>query len=162
MMKTVHGTGLAAGAVRPLVVVMVVLVVGLIGPVGCASTGVVHTEPPTTETVPTPPAAMLLADARAAAASGDYDRAASLVERAMRIDARNAGLYLELAGIRLSQGQPRQAEGVAMRAMALAPGNRAIATEAWGLIATARERRGDTAGAAAARDSAGKSTRPAP
>ena len=122
---------------------------------GCASTGAVSPPPEPAGPEATPPAAMLLADARAASAAGDHDRAAALVERAMRIDARNPALYLELAAIRLTQGQASQAEGLSLRAMALAPGDRAVADRAWGLIAEARTQRGDSAGAAAARDAVG-------
>ena len=75
----------------------------------------------------------------------------------MRIDPRNAALYLELARVRLDQGRPAQAENVALRAMALVPGDRVTADAAWTLVAEARDSRGDRDGAAEARAAIGSS-----
>ena len=131
------------------------LALALLALAGCTTTGVAPASAPAAQTPATPPAAMLLEQAQSAANDGDYDLAAALVERAMRIDPRNAALYLELAELRLAQGQARQAENVALRAMSLAPGDRATANAAWDVVARARDRRGDSAGAAEARAAIG-------
>jgi hypothetical protein len=120
---------------------------------------------------PTPPApapipkseniavAGLMETARADAAAGKLSTAAAAIERALRIEPRNPRLWQELARIRLQQRQFVQAESVAARSNSWAGNDNALRAENWRLIAEAREARGDTDGARAARESAEKLSR---
>ncbi|MOA54203.1 hypothetical protein D3C78_1777780 [compost metagenome] len=56
--------------------------------------------------------------------------------------------------MRLAQGDAAQAEQFARRGLTLASGRPALQAGLWGLIAQARERQGDPAGAAQARERA--------
>ena len=56
-----------------------------------------------------------------AAADGNPERAMALLERAIRIEPRRADLWLDLAELHLSSGDPEQAELHARRARAMAP-----------------------------------------
>jgi thioredoxin-like negative regulator of GroEL len=109
-------------------------------------------QPEVVETVapPSGPAGFLLDEAARLRRSGDLDGAALSVERAMRIQPGNPWLGLELADIRLEQGNPSQAEQLAQRALAQAGGDRQLQARCWTLTAAAREARGDAAGAAVA------------
>ncbi len=53
-------------------------------------------------------------------ANGNADGAASLLERALRIDPANAGLWHRLAQVRLVQGRLQQAAGLAAKSNTLA------------------------------------------
>lgn len=66
----------------------------------------------------------LVANSRTSAANGDYALALADIERAIRIDARNPYLWLELGEIHLAQGDPRQAAGMARKAMSIAGDDR--------------------------------------
>lgn len=72
----------------------------------------------------------LLAQARAQRATGSYEQAAVSVERALRIDARSAALWLELAQIRFDQGEFEAAQQFAEKARRLAGVDETLATEA--------------------------------
>ncbi|MDR2212615.1 MAG: tetratricopeptide repeat protein, partial [Pseudomonadales bacterium] len=56
-------------------------------------------------------------DIAAAMQSGDFERAAALTERALRIRPREAALWYNLASIRYNQGRLQEAEGHAQRAL---------------------------------------------
>lgn len=75
------------------------------------------------------------------AAAGRY------LERALHMEPNSSWLYRELAELRLREGDPQSAEMMAQRALRLAPSKPAYQTALWQLIATARMRQGDTAGA---------------
>ena len=94
--------------------------------------------------------------ARADAASGNLAGAAASIERALRIEPRNARLWHELARVRLKQGQYAQAENVAARSNSWTGDDRALRAENWRLIAESRRARGDTDGAKAALDAAAR------
>lgn len=98
----------------------------------------------------------LMETARADAASGNLAGAAASIERALRIEPRNARLWHELARVRLKQGQYAQAENVAARSSSWAGDDRALRAENWRLIAESRRARGDTDGAKAALDAASR------
>jgi tetratricopeptide (TPR) repeat protein len=101
------------------------------------------------------PAVVALFDgARADSAAGRLPNAAASLERALRIEPRNARLWQELARVRLAQGDYAQAESVARRSSSWAGGDAALRAENWRLIAQAREARGDGAGAKAALEAA--------
>ena len=98
----------------------------------------------------------LMETARADAASGNLAGAAASIERALRIEPRNARLWHELARVRLKQGQHAQAENVAARSNSWAGDDRALRAENWRLIAESRKARGDTEGAQKALDQSTK------
>lgn len=82
--------------------------------------------------------------------SGDIGNEAATVERALRIDPNNGGLWSRLAAIRLEQGQPRQAEQLALKSNALSRGDTRLQAQNWRLVAKARWSMNDSAGARAA------------
>ena len=98
----------------------------------------------------TPAVVALLQQAERQANDGDLESAAASLERAIRIDPRNAVLWHHLATVRLSQGEPMQAEQLASKSNSLAPGNYAQQSRNWLLIAQARRQLNNAAGAAAA------------
>ncbi len=79
--------------------------------------------------------------------SNQLDKAGAALERALRIEPRNAGIWHDLAQIRLHQGQYQQAESLASKSNNLASSNRALQGRNWKLIAVARKATGNTAGA---------------
>lgn len=87
-------------------------------------------------------------------AAGDPDRAATLLERALRLEPRNPDLWLALARARDAEGDAAQAEQLALRAVREAGGQPATQRQAWSFVAALRARRGDSAGAAEARQRA--------
>jgi predicted Zn-dependent protease len=89
----------------------------------------------------------LMGDADRQLVSGDADGAAATLERALRIDSRDARLWQRLAVVRLQQGQPAQAEAMAARSNGLAQGDRAMMSRNWRIIAEARRMAGNAAGA---------------
>lgn len=98
-----------------------------------------------------PPAVVaLLQQAEQQANAGELESAAASLERAMRIDPRNAVLWYHLATVRLSQGEASQAEQLASKSNSLAPGNHAQQSRNWLLIAQARRQLNNVSGAAAA------------
>ena len=113
---------------------------------------------PTTVTRPAPPATReqppavvaLLDRAEAQANTGDLDAAAVTLERAIRIDPRNAILWHHLATVRLAEGEAVEAEQLAAKSNSLAAGNHLLQVRNWQLIAQARNHRGDAPGARAA------------
>ena len=60
---------------------------------------------------------------------GQLDKAGAALERALRIEPRNAGIWHDLAQIRLHQGQYQQAESLASKSNNLASGNSTISVE---------------------------------
>ena len=72
--------------------------------------------------------------------AGDLERAAASLERALRIDPADAGLWLSLAEVRLDQGRMEQAAGLARRAETLADPASQTASRARALAARAAGR----------------------
>lgn len=97
------------------------------------------------------PVLALLSTAQQQQGSGDLNGAASSLERAQRIAPREPQVLYRLAEVRLAQGDAAQAEQFARRGLTLASGRPALQAGLWDLIAQARERQGDAAGAAQAR-----------
>ena len=135
----------------------VLLILVLLG--GCATPPAPpETRPEQPPVAPAPPAkeniavAGLMETARADAASGNLAGAAASIERALRIEPRNARLWHELARMRLKQGEYAQAENVAARSNSWAGDDRALRAENWRLIAESRKARGDAEGAQKALD----------
>ncbi len=79
--------------------------------------------------------------------SNQLDKAGASLERALRIEPRNAGIWHDLAQIRLHQGQYQQAESLASKSNSLAGSNRALQSRNWKLIASARKATGNAPGA---------------
>lgn len=109
----------------------------------------------TPEKVETPPLRSavdeLRTQAQAAQASGDWDKAAGLLERALRLDRREADLYAEIAEVRLGQGRFVDAEQIALRGLTVNSGNDERSARLWYAIAQARSGQGDVIGAREAR-----------
>lgn len=103
-----------------------------------------------TATTQPPAVVALLQQAEQQANTGDLESAAASLERAIRIDPRNAVLWHHLATVRLSQDEPAQAEQLASKSNSLAPGNYAQQSRNWLLIAQARRQLNNASGAAAA------------
>ena len=68
-------------------------------------------------------AASLLAQADDRVQAGDWEQAAALLERALRIEPRNPWLWHHLATIRFKQGRFAQAVSLANKSSSLAPGD---------------------------------------
>ena len=100
------------------------------------------------------PVLALLTSAQQLQGSGDLDGASSSLERAQRIAPREPQVLYRLAEVRLAQGDAAQAEQLARRGLSFAGGRPALQAGLWGLIGQARERQGDPAGAAQARERA--------
>ncbi len=99
-----------------------------------------------------PPAVVaLLGRVDSAAATGNPAQAAAELERALRISPRDGDLWLRLARVRMQQKQWQQAEAVALKCISLPESDAATKKAAWNLISSAREARGDSTGATAAR-----------
>ena len=132
---------------------------------GCAG---VATQPSTTPTpsgtqqpaegaiiAPVPKSAMsgnlaviaLLSRAQADNESGQREAAGASLERALRIEPRNPWLWLELAQVRLVQGQYAQAITLARKSNSFAGRQSRVQSENWQVIGNARVAQGDTAGA---------------
>ncbi len=88
--------------------------------------------------------------------SGNYDSAAASIERAIRIEPRNAALYYKLALLRLNQSKPRLAEDIARKAALLAADDNNLKKHSWLLIANARELQSNFVGAQKAKAEAAK------
>lgn len=103
---------------------------------------------PTDEAAPSDNAAVmkLLDNAQQQTHQAQYNEAAATLERALRIEPRNATLWQALARVRLQQGQPEQAASLAVKSNALAETDRLRAGN-WRLIGEAALARGDAAGA---------------
>ncbi len=89
----------------------------------------------------------LMQQAESDRSRGDLERAASKLERALRIQPGNARLWYQLARIRLQQEQPGLAEELAKKSLSLAGGQADLIRQNWSLIARARYQRGDIGGA---------------
>jgi len=96
----------------------------------------------------------LLDNADAQAQAGELGAAAATLERALRIEPRNAYLWSRLAALRLRQGRYGMAADLAAKSNSLAASNRALKRDNWRLIARARRAAGDADGARAAQQQA--------
>ena len=88
--------------------------------------------------------------------SGNVESATTTIERAIRIEPRNATLYYKLALLRLKQSKPRLAEDLAKKAALLASNDTQLKKHSWLLVARAREVQGDLKGGKEARAMADK------
>ncbi len=81
----------------------------------------------------------LLSDARAQYDSGNLAAAAASLERALRIEPRNAQLWNRLAHVRLKQGRYAQAASLAAKSSSLAAGNASLLEDNQAIIQLARQ-----------------------
>jgi len=100
------------------------------------------------------PVLALLTTAQQQQGSGDLNGASSSLERAQRVAPREPQVLYRLAQVRLAQGDAPQAEQLARRGLTYANGRTSLQASLWNLIAQAREKQGDAAGAALARQKA--------
>ena len=119
---------------------------------GCAGAPSQAPSPGSRQGAQTVAVASLVENARLDAAAGRYANAAASLERAIRLEPRNARLWQALARLRLQERDYAQAENVALRSNSFARGDAALRGENWSIIAEARERRGDSEGARSARE----------
>ncbi len=99
------------------------------------------------------PAVAELSEAAAQAErDGDLSRAATLLERAIRIEPRDPELLQQMAEVRLDQNQWDQAESHARRSFDVGPRVGELCQRNWRTIALALERQGDAQGAREARE----------
>ena len=89
----------------------------------------------------------LLDHARSAARTGQLHTAESQLERALRIEPRNAVLWHYMAKLRLHQDRTSEAAGLAAKSNSLAGRNRKLRADNWRIIAHARHQQGDMSGA---------------
>lgn len=101
-----------------------------------------------------PAVSALIAAANQSSKSGNLESAAATMERAIRIEPRNAELLYKLAVLRLKQSKPVLAEDLAKKAALLAGKDNTLKKNSWLLIAHAKEMQGDNAGAEEARHKA--------
>ncbi|WP_434605728.1 tetratricopeptide repeat protein [Pseudomonas sp. R1-7] len=100
------------------------------------------------------PVLALLTTAQQQQAGGDLNGASSSLERAQRVAPREPQVLYRLAQVRMAQGDAPQAEQLARRGLTFSGGRPALQASLWELIAQAREKQGDSAGAALARQKA--------
>lgn len=93
------------------------------------------------------PVLALLTTAKEQQTNGDFNGAASSLERAQRIAPREPQVLYRLAELRLAQGNPGQAEQLAQRGLSYSNGQPALQAGLWDLIARARAQQGNTVGA---------------
>lgn len=117
---------------------------------GCATSPEERAFPSSASPSNTKAVSTLVATARSDAAAGRLSNAAASMERAIRLEPRNARLWHELAMVRFKQGEFAQAEQMAMRSNALIERDASLRAQNWQLVAQSREARGDTAGARSA------------
>ncbi|WP_205342939.1 tetratricopeptide repeat protein [Denitrificimonas caeni] len=96
----------------------------------------------------------LLTTAKQQQGSGDFNGAASSLERAQRIAPREPQVLYRLAEVRLAQGDAGQAEQLAQRGLSYSNGRPALQAGLWDLIARARAQQGNTSGAQEAQNRA--------
>lgn len=89
----------------------------------------------------------LLDNARHAVDTGRLHTAESQLERALRIEPRNAVLWHYMAKLRLHQDRIAEAEGFAAKSNSLARTDRRLRADNWRIIAHARHQQGDLPGA---------------
>ena len=102
--------------------------------------------PPPPRPAPEPPTAItraLVDEARDHAAAGSPDEAAATIEQAIRIEPRRGELWLQLAVLRLRDGQAAMAEQNARKALLFLRAGSPDEREAWLVIADALEAQGD-------------------
>jgi len=96
----------------------------------------------------------LLADAGTAESAGDYGQAATLLERALRIQPRDPEILQNLAEVQLQIKDYEQALNFATRSYDIGPRVGEICSRNWRTISVSREHLGDHAGSVQAEQKA--------
>lgn len=96
----------------------------------------------------------LLADAGSAESTGDYGQAATLLERALRIQPQDPEILQSLAEIQLQMEDYEQALNFAIRSYDIGPRVGEICSRNWRTISVSREHLGDHAGSVQAEQKA--------
>jgi tetratricopeptide (TPR) repeat protein len=96
----------------------------------------------------------LLADASNAETAGDYDQAAILLERALRIQPRDPEILQAMAEVQMQKKDYEQALNFAVRSYDIGPRVGEICNRNWRTISVAREHLGDANGSAQAEQKA--------
>jgi tetratricopeptide (TPR) repeat protein len=96
------------------------------------------------------PVAALLEEASRQEKAGDLTAAVGSVERALRIEPRNAHVWHRLASLRMQQGRHAMAVELAAKSNSLAGGDAELVRDNWRLMARSYRAAGDSASAAAA------------
>jgi len=102
-------------------------------------------QPP--EPVVASPVQALTDKARQQTADGQYEAAAGSLERALRIEPNDPDLWVELAQVRLAQGELDEAGDLTVKSRSLAIGRPGLQARSWRLLAQVREQQGDIDGA---------------
>ena len=89
----------------------------------------------------------LLDRARLDSGAGKREAAGASLERALRIEPRNAWLWNELAQVRQAQGQYAQAISLAQKSNSFAVSDHRVQASNWRVIGNARVAQGDPSGA---------------
>lgn len=89
----------------------------------------------------------LLEAAREQERNNDLNGAVGTIERALRIEPRNAHLWYRLANLRYTQGRHGLASDLASKSLALAGADVVLKRDSWQLIAKAKRASGDITGA---------------
>lgn len=110
------------------------------------------TAPKTAEDISGSAVTSLMKQARSYLGANQPDKAAGVLERALRIEPRNYFVWSALAQAYLGQQNYAQAEAMANKSNALARGNLYVGLENWKTIAAARHASGDAQGAQQAQD----------
>jgi Flp pilus assembly protein TadD len=105
----------------------------------------------TEATRPTAATASLLAAAQTASEERNFADAISYLERAVRIEPRNATLWIELSDAHLANGNTNAADQHVRKAIALAGADAALTRLAWLQLADVREAEGNLSEARAIR-----------
>lgn len=98
--------------------------------------------------------ASLLKDADVKIKEGRLSLASSLLERALRIEPKNALVWHKLAGVRFKQKRWKLAESLAQKSYSFSSDDMSLQIYNWHLIASARNKQGDISGARQAKERA--------
>jgi predicted Zn-dependent protease len=88
-------------------------------------------------------AGTLLASARQSVQAGQFSRAEATLERALRVEPRNAGLWHEMAQVKFGQENYGQAVQFCLKSNSLAGRDSALVRKNWQLLARAYAKLGD-------------------
>lgn len=94
-----------------------------------------------------PVAKKLLISSETQSSIGDWDSAANSLERALRLEPRNALLWSRLAGIRYQQKDWQQAIQLAAKSNTLVNNNTDLRRQNWNMMASAYDAQGDQSSA---------------
>ena len=108
------------------------------------------------ENTTSPAVLALIKKARTNAMKGDIDKAMLRLERAARIEPKNAAVWHYIAKLFLQQENYKQAAGYAAKSISLAASNKPLIIDNWRIIAHSRYRLGDKKGAQRAQDTVNK------